>query len=203
MTQYHEQSQAVLARLFASNLTPDRLLKIGAFVVSYGLFETSLERALWALTETSVSGVRPFTEKLPSAAWFNKFGEGNPALSPKCNAVLKVASESAADLADYRHSLVHGQLVAIGGAPWFIRNPAWHGEQRSKRAGDAHTEEPMLDLAIAAASTLFSVSLNAEKALQNQEAREAIEALEKDVQHAKSYANELRYSVELWNSEKY
>ncbi|MDA8455294.1 hypothetical protein M4R22_11030 [Acidovorax sp. GBBC 3334] len=203
MTQYHEQSQAVLSRLFALNLTPDRLVKIGAFVVSYGLFETSLERALWVLKEENVSGKRPFTEPLSSADWFKKFGEGNPALSPKCNAVLKASSEAAIDLADYRNSLVHGQLVAIGGAPWFIRNPAWDGEKRKKSPGDAHTEEPMLDLAIAAASTLFAVSRNAAKALQDREAHHAIEALEKDVHHAKSYANELRYAAVLWNSEKY
>jgi hypothetical protein len=57
-----EQSQRVLAKLRSLELSPDTLMKIGAFVVTYGLFETRLERALWALTETDVAGVRPLTE---------------------------------------------------------------------------------------------------------------------------------------------
>lgn len=54
---YEERSALVMGRLFALHLTPDRLMKIGAFVVQYGLFETTLERAVWTLTETNVQGV--------------------------------------------------------------------------------------------------------------------------------------------------
>lgn len=201
---YPEQSQEIMVRLFSLGLGPDRLSKVGAFIVAYGLFETSLERALWALKETDVSGVRPFTEKLKASEWFDMMAEGNPRLTESCNSVLKDASIAAVDLADYRNSLVHGQLTPFEGAPpSFLRNPAWHGEKRNKAPGDASTQGPYLDLAVVSAWTLFRVANNAQKALQDPKAQEAIENLKADVRLAKSYTNELRYSVYLYNHEKY
>lgn len=183
---YPEQAQAVLTRLFVLDLTPERLMKIGAFIVTYGLFETSLERAIWSLKGMDVKGIRPFTEKLSSNDWLKKLGEGNPELSDECNLVLQEAAVAAVDLADYRHSIVHGQLIAVGGAPWFLRNPAWHGEKRNKPPGDASTEEPLLDLAIVSASTLYKVVRSAETAITNPEAQDSIEQLLDDVRHEKA-----------------
>ncbi|WP_431481666.1 hypothetical protein [Pseudomonas thivervalensis] len=54
----------IQARLYSLGLMPENLKMIGAFIVAYGLFETTLERAIWTLTETRVEGVRPFTEKM-------------------------------------------------------------------------------------------------------------------------------------------
>lgn len=202
-SEYPEKAQAVLARLSTLEMTPERLMKIGAFIVTYGLFETSLERALWSIRGVNVEGVRPFTEALSSSDWLKMLGEGSPGLSSGCNFVLREASIVAADLAEYRHSIIHGQLIAVGGAPWFLRNPAWHGEKRRKPTGDASTEEPMLDLAIASASTLFSVVRNAESVMSDPESQRSIEKLKPDIIQAKSYANELRHAAYLRNHEKY
>ena len=145
---YEERSALVMGRLFALHLTPDRLMKIGAFVVQYGLFETTLERAVWTLTETDVQGVRPFTEKLNAESMFNAFGAGNAKLSKKCNSVLQAASLTAIDLSNYRNSLMHGYLMPFETNPCFLRNPSWNGEVRKKKPGDAYVGEPLLDLAI-------------------------------------------------------
>jgi len=200
---YPEQRDQIFVRLYSLGLHPDRLMKIGAFVVAFGLFETRLERAVWALTETNVAGSRPFTDKVPAAKWLEPFALGNPKLSAKCNAVLHAAAGAAEDLMDYRHTLVHGHLLPLGGTPMFLRNPAWNKEVRNKPVGDAHIEEPMLDLAIVCAWTLFTVASMAEEAMSTPAAAETLEGLEGDVRRTCSYANELRHLTALMNSEKY
>jgi hypothetical protein len=202
---YRAKSLDVQARLYSLGLTPDRLMLIGAFIVAYGLFETGLERALWTVTETNVNGVRPFTEKMNSESQFKRFGEGNPKLSDKCNAILKVAAHAAEDLNEYRNSLVHGYLLTFGteGTPSFMKNPGWHGVKRNKAVGDAYLHEPMQDLVLIAAWTMSALVRQVEKSLTQPEAQRAIEAMEDDVRRAKSYAGEARHLRSLMNQEKY
>lgn len=201
---YPAESLDIQARLYRLGLFPEHLQMIGAFIVAYGLFETALERALWALTETSVDGFRPFTEKMKADDQFKTFGAGNHKLSDKCNAVLKVASQAAEDLNEYRNSLVHGYLIAIeGGTPSFMKNPAWQGVQRNKPVGDAYIDEPIQDLVLIAAWTLSRLARLAENSLIKPEAQHAIEALAEDVRRARSYANEARHLRSLMNHEKY
>ncbi len=199
-----KQAEAVHLHLMRKGLGPDRLASIGAFIVAYGLFETNLERALWALAETDVSGVRPFTETMTVGGWFGRLAEGSEKLSPEANAVLSLAARVGKDLADYRNSLVHGSLVAFGeGSAFFIRNPAWHGEVRKKPQGDANIDEPMLELAIAATWTLCSVVALAQKVIGQPENEQALIAKLREVQHARSYASEARHIADLMNHEKY
>jgi hypothetical protein len=77
---------------------PDHLKLSGAFVVTYGLFETTLESELWTVAESSVEGVWPFTEKMKWEDQFKPLGAGNLKLSNKCNVVLKIAAQAAEDL---------------------------------------------------------------------------------------------------------
>ncbi|MBK2820382.1 hypothetical protein FKK78_12390 [Enterobacter hormaechei] len=200
---YEERSALVMGRLFALHLTPDRLMKIGAFVVQYGLFETTLERAVWTLTETDVQGVRPFTEKMNAEAMFNAFGAGNAKLSEKCNSVLQAASLTAIDLSNYRNSLMHGYLMPFETNPCFLRNPSWSGEVRNKKPGDAYVGEPLLDLAIISACTLYRTAIRASAVFDDAKNEKEIEALESDVREAGSFANELRYLRSLMNEEKF
>ncbi|WP_116894740.1 hypothetical protein [Pseudomonas savastanoi] len=203
MHNYPAESLDIQTRLYGLGLMPTHLMLIGSFIVAYGLFETTLERALWALSETDVAGTRPFTEKLKSEDQFKMFGGGNSKLSDKCNAVLIVAAKAAEDLNDYRNSLVHGYLLAMGGTPMFMKNPAWHDVKRNKPVGDAYIDEPFQDLVLIAAWTLFKVVQLAEKSLADPAAERAIEALADDVNRARSYANETRHLCQLMNSEKY
>jgi hypothetical protein len=202
---YPAKSLDVQACLFSLGLTPDRLMLIGAFVVAYGLFETTLERAIWTLTEIDVNGLRPFTERMKPEDQFKRLGEGNPKLSDKCNTILKVAAHAAEDLNEYRNSLVHGYLLSFGpeNAPSFMKNPAWHGVKRNKPVGDAYIDEPFQDLVLVATWTLFGVVLHVEKSLTEPESQRAIEALADDVRRAKSYAGEARHLRSLMNHEKY
>lgn len=199
------ESIDIQARLHSLGLMPENLKMIGAFIVAYGLFETTLERAIWTLTETRVEGVRPFTEKMKSDDQYKTLGAGNPKLSGKCNEVLKVAAQAAEDLNEYRNSLVHGYLIAFegGGTPSFMKNPAWHGERRNKAVGDAYIEEPLQDLVLISAWTLSKLVRYVEKSLVDPKAQLAIETMAEDVQRAKSYASETRHLRYLMNQEKY
>lgn len=205
MHDYLAESLDIQIRLHSLGLKPHNLGLIGAFVVAYGLFETTLERALWTLDETSVTGVRPFTEKLNSEGQFKMLGQGNPKLSAKCNEVLKTAALAAENLNEYRNSLVHGYLLPYGEGttPSFMKNPRWHGEQRNKSVGDAYIDEPMQDLVLIAVWTLFRVVRLVEKSLEDPDIHRAIEALAPDVQRAKSYASEVCHLRSLVNREKY
>lgn len=204
MHNYPAESLGVQSRLHGLGLKPKHLMLIGSFVVAYGLFETTLERALWTLSETDVAGPRPFTEKLNSDAQFKLLGEGNSNLNDKCNDVLQVAAQVAADLNEYRNSLVHGYLLSYGAenTPQFMKNPGWNDVKRNKPVGDAYIDEPFQDLILIAAWTLFKVVQFAERSLDDPEAQKALEGLADDVNRARSYANETRHLCMLMNVEK-
>lgn len=119
--------------------------------------------------------------------------------------MLKVAADAAEGLNDYRNSLVHGYLISFGegSTPSFMKNPGWHHTKRNKPVGDAYIDEPFQDLVLIAAWTLFSLMLHVEKSLEDTDAQLAIEAMESDVQRARSYASEARHLRTLMNVEKY
>lgn len=202
---YPAKSLEIQGRLRSLGLTAQHLGLIGAFVVAYGLFETTFERALWTLKEEDVSGVRPFTEKLNVESQFNLLAGGNPNLTDECNAVLKIAADAARDLNEYRNSLVHGFLMSFGpdSTPSFMKNAAWNGTKRNKAVGDAYIDEPFQDLMLIAAWTLFRLMLQVERSLREPEAQQVIEGMKDDVATAKSYAYETRHLRSLMNDEKY
>ncbi|SUI79005.1 Uncharacterised protein [Shewanella putrefaciens] len=202
---YPEKSLEIQARLFGLGLKPDNLMMIGAFITVYGMFETTLERALWTLSEKDVAGERPFTEKMTTEAQFKMLAEGSPKLSEKCNSILKVAADAAIDLNDYRNSLVHGYLLSFGSehTPMFMKNPRWFGEKRNKATGDAHIEKPFQDLVLIAVWSLFLVVQNVEKVFTEHASLQAIEDMKEDIDRARSYANEARHLSSLMNHEKY
>jgi len=187
-------------------LKPDHMMLIGAFIASYGLFETTLERALWALSEKSIEGSRPFTETMSTDSQFKMLGQGNPKLSEASNAVLAVAALAAKDLNEYRNSLVHGYMTSFGpdNPPLFMKNPHWHGASgRKKATGDAYIEEPFQDLVLIAAWNLFLLVGRVERVFVDAGAQAEIEAMKDDVARARSYAGEARHLRSLMNHEKY
>jgi hypothetical protein len=177
--------------------------RIGAFAVSWGLFESNLERAVWSLQKEDVKGVRPSTDKSQVSDWIAVLENGSGDLTATANEVLRIAAQAAVDLMHYRHALMHGTLVALPGAPFFIRNPKWHGELRKRESGDAHIEENLLDLAIDSAWVLYRVAMCAEKASADPEFVLKLGELKPDAQRIKSYTNELRHLSVLMNQEKY
>ena len=203
---YPAKSLDIQAKLFMLGLRTQHLKMIGAFITAYGLFETTLERALWALSGKSIEGVRPFTEKMNAEQQFAMLGAGSPLLSEKANLVLTVAAQTASDLHSYRNSLVHGYLVSVGpeSTPSFMKNPHWHGATgRTKPVGDAYLEEPFQDLVLIAAWDLFWLVRKVEGALNGSLTDQDIADMKADIDRARSYANEARHLRALMNHEKY
>lgn len=203
---YPAKSLDIQARLMMLGLQPNHLMLMGAFITAYGMFETTLERALWTLSERDIEGIRPFTETMNTEAQFKMLGEGSSKLSDKCNAILKVAAHAAEDLNEYRNSLVHGYILSFGpnSVPSFMKNPHWHGATgRRKAVGDAYINEPFQDLVLIAAWNLFAFVREVEKVFTDPDAQRAIEAMKGDVDRAKSYAGEARHLRSLMNHEKY
>lgn len=202
---YPGVSLAIQDKLEGLGLQPHHLMLMGSFIVAYGMFETTLERALWTLNETSIEGTRPFTENMNTEAKFMMLGAGNPKLSDKCNAVLKVAARAAEDLNEYRNSLVHGYIVSLGPdhVPSFMKNPHWYGASgRKKAVGDAYIDEPFQDLVLIAAWSLWRLVQRVEKVFEDPSAQAAIEELKADIDRAKSYAGEVCHQRSLVNHEK-
>lgn len=139
-------------------------------------------------------------------AQFNMLGAGSSKLSAKCNAILKVAAHAAADLNEYRNSLVHGYIISFGPAsiPSFMKNPHWHGATgRKKAVGDAYIDQPFQDLVLIAAWNLYGLVREVEKVFTDPVAQGAIEAMNGDIERAKSFAGEARHLRTLMNHEKY
>jgi hypothetical protein len=203
---YPARSLDIQARLMMSGLRPNHLMLMGAFVTAYGLFETTLERALWTLSERSIEGCRPFTETMNTEAQFKMLGAGSSKLSAKSNTILKVAAHAAEDLNEYRNSLVHGYILSFGpdSVPSFMKNPQWHGATgRKKAVGDAYIDEPFQDLVLIAAWNLYGLVREVEKVFTDPDAQRTIEAMKDDIDRAKSYAGEARHLRSLMNHEKY
>ncbi len=203
---YPEKSIDIQSRLMTLGLMPQHMMLMGAFIVAYGLFETTLERALWTLSGESIEGVRPFTEKMLAADQFRMLGKGHENLSDECNLILSAAAYAAADLHEYRNSLVHGYLCTYGPGtvPSFMKNPHWHGASgRMKAVGDAYIDEPFQDLVLISIWNLFALVGEVEKAFSDPDAQGRIEAMRDDIARARSYANETRHLRSLVNHEKY
>lgn len=179
--------------------------KIGLFAVSWGLFESHLEQAVWSILKEDVQGKRPSTDKTSAHRWLEVLEKGRADLSVKANMVLCFAAQGARDLMGYRHSLFHGYIVPLGGTAMFIRNPQWNGEIRNREVGDAYIDESIIDLAIDASWVLFSVVRYVVKLaeLTVEEVSASIETLESEVIRIKSTTNELRHMRSLMNCEKY
>ena len=86
-----------------------------------------------------------------------------------------------------------------------MKNPAWNAAivKKGKDAGDAYADIAQLHLALDAAWTLSTLVRRTQKAVLDSSAQASIEALENDVNNAKSCASELRHLRALMNREKY
>jgi len=118
----------------------------------------------------------------------------------------KGRSSRGGGLNEYRNSLVHGDILSFGPdhTPSFMKNPHRHGATRRKKAvGDAYIEEPIQDLVLISAWSLWRLVHAVEKVFENPAKQAEIEAMEEDVCRAKSYAGEARHLRSLMNREKY
>jgi hypothetical protein len=201
--QHTVYAQAVADRLSDCGMRPEILARIGAFTVAWGLFETTLEKAVWALTNEEVKGVRPLTDKTKVSDWITTLGKGSPTLTENANETLHVAAKGGHDLMHYRHSLMHGVLVPFKGSSYFILNPRWHGEIRKRKSGDAHIDRNLLDMAIDSAWALYGIAFYTQKVMTSNEHMCGLEKLLQEARRIRSYANELRNLSVMGDHEKY
>jgi len=154
--EYRENSHAVLTHLAGWGFAPEVQQRMGALVVVWGVFETNLETTLWALRNENVAGMWPSTERGDNSLgkWIDAWAEEAERLGPEAHEILKTAAKAAADLMEYRHTLMHGWVLPSPAIASFIRNPGWNGETRKRPSSDAHVDENLLDMALDAAWTL-------------------------------------------------
>ncbi|MDR3697745.1 hypothetical protein [Mucilaginibacter sp.] len=197
------QSEKVIAYLEHIGFSASIQQRIGAFAVIWGLFESNLENVLWLLKNENVEGVKPTTEGKPAGHLIDELSQLSGILSIEAHKILAVACSAAKELADYRHAIMHGTMLSLGGSVSFIRNPQWRGNLRKKPTHDAHVNENLLDIAIDCAGVLSNILLAIQIEKTAAPISTAIEARWSDVQRCRSQANELRHLTDLINDERY
>lgn len=201
--QHQQRSLEIMYHLESLGLNLKVQQRLGTLGLLWGIFETNLELALWALRDEKVTGVRPSTDKTSICKWIKNFAQGSEKLTLEAKDVLNAASIAADDLKDYRNSIVHGYIFPSKTISTFIRNPKWHGEIRKRMGGEAHVDENLLDMAIDTAWVLCRVVFAVKSACEDASQAENLLALKPEVSRAKSQAFELRHLSELVNDEKY
>jgi hypothetical protein len=59
---YPAKSLDIQSRLMMLGLKPNHLMLIGSFIVAYGMFETTLERALWTFVSSGCNLIQAAIE---------------------------------------------------------------------------------------------------------------------------------------------
>jgi hypothetical protein len=203
MPKHRERSSQILAHLAGWGFSADVQQRIGTLVVVWGVFETNLESALWALRGEKVVGTRPWTDATSVSRWIDELGQDWPQLAPAADGMLPMASLAAKDLMDYRHAIMHGSMIPSASMPTFIRNPQWSGEKRARPTHDAHVDQNLLDMAIDTAWSLCQTVIAVRAACVDPAKVAALATLKRNIVRAKSQANELRHLSAVVNHEKY
>ena len=179
-------------QLARAGLPAPTLEGIGTFLVVWGLFETALETAVWAIRDERVKGVRPSTDGPPASEWLKALEKGHPSFSTEANDVLKAGKQAAADLMEYRHCLLHGAMIPFPGGPVMIRNIGRRGEVRKRPRSDAYMRPHLLDSATLSAWTLWRLALATEKCLIAGRDSLLVAMLRPEVARAAAHAKKLR-----------
>lgn len=203
LPKHQRRSLEIMHHLDRLGLNSDVQQRLGTFGLLWGIFETNLELALWALHDEKVTGVQPSTDKTSICNWIKAFANGSEKLTPEAKDVLNLASNAADDLKDYRNSIVHGYIFPAQTISTFCRNPTWHGEIRKRKSGEAHVDENLLDMAIDAAWVLCRVVSAVKSACEDTIQTGSLLDLKSEVLRAKGQAYELRHLSELVNDETY
>jgi hypothetical protein len=200
---HRDRSLQILAHLAGWGFSPDVQQRIGTLAVVWGIFETNLETALWALRGEKVVGIRPWTDATSISKWIDELGKEWPQLAPEASGVLRMASLAAKDLMHYRHAVMHGWMIPSATTPTFIRNPQWNGEKRARPSHNAHVDQNLLDMAIDSAWSLCQTVIAVRVACFEPARVADVSALRQDIVRARGQANELRHLRDLVNSDRY
>lgn len=200
---HQEQSLKILDHLGGWGLPTDILQRMGALGVLWGVFETNLETTLWALNKEVVACKRPSTDSQQISKWIELLAHGSAAMNAEALSVVRTATQTAEDLMQYRHDIVHGWLVPFDSGPMFVRNPPCSGESRKRPSSEAHISEKLLDMAIDAAWSLCSMITALQRMCAYSTGLQELLAMKSDIERAKRQAGELRHLTDLMNHERY
>lgn len=204
MTHQQPVLPKILRHLQNLGLNSEILEKIGAFGVSWGIFESNLETILWLMDGEDVKGNRPSTDKSTITEWIKRLEQGHASLSKTENEIIAKSAKAASDLIHYRHSLFHGTMVPLpGGAPLFIRNPLWNGEIRKRKSTSASVSDNLLDMSIEITWSLILLLVALRQAIDKSVKVRDIEGHKKSIDRARSMASELRHLATCGSHEKY
>ncbi|PZR09186.1 MAG: hypothetical protein DI532_20525 [Azospirillum brasilense] len=202
MAAHNDRSLRVIERLAKVGLPSDVQHRLGTLAVVWNLFETRLERALWALRDEQVAGTRPWTDRNQVSTWIAELARDHGRLPGEALEVLRIASEAAFDLMEYRHAVLHGWLLPMPPSAIYVRNPSLRGEVRRRPGHAAHVDANLLDMAIDAGWTLAKVVIATEVASVGEEGvHHLVQQLPK-VRSARLQLAELRNLTSYMNHEK-
>ncbi|MGE0671961.1 MAG: hypothetical protein AB7O64_02790 [Methylibium sp.] len=171
--------------------------RLGSFVIIWGVVETSLESAVWALGNEEVQNRRPSTDKTSASAWFEEFKSKAKALDSRLDPISDLAVNAAVQVMNYRHAVAHGWLLPDAVAPTFYRNPNWNGEVRNRPKGVARVTEEELDLAIDAAWTLAIFIMVVRDACSNRDLLDGLDKMTPDLIRAIAAGDRLDAHTQL------
>ena len=188
-----------LVDLVQAHMPGSPLEKVGAFILSWALFEHFLETAIWRLSNETPAGIRPSTDDVPASARIRRF-RTFASLSPsnEWQILVKNFCDTAENLSVIRNSLVHGHM-ALGG---MINNPRWHQELRRKSSHCLDVSELSMTMVTDAMFTLLvSARLIALDDAEPQ-ANQKLFSLATALGRANQYSGEIRFLDQIMNNEK-
>ncbi|MGB8417817.1 hypothetical protein [Paraburkholderia sp.] len=148
--------------------------RIGALFVYCGMLEFNSEKAIWAIKGENPVGVPPSTDRGRAGNLMSELGRLADAESGNLAIAIKLVSEGAKPLLEYRNAIAHGLLVRFNlDHPSFVNNGTWHGEKRRKAPSLAHVDADRLNTSIEVADTLSTAAQNLFYACSGPSARTA------------------------------
>ncbi len=103
----------------ACGISNVELQLIGAFIVTWSLFEYELEKSIWRLANINPSGIRPATDALPASARLIEFRRLCSLVqgSNEWHEMADAASDAIENLIAIRNIIAHGHVLpgSVGG----------------------------------------------------------------------------------------
>jgi hypothetical protein len=141
-------------------LGSDLLQRIGTLFVCCGMFEFHVEKAFWAISGENPIGNFPSTDRTQIGGLIAEIGKLADAETGSLAEAIRLVSEVATPLLEYRNAIAHGLLVRFNFEhASFVNNGTWHGEKRKRQPTIVHVDIDRLDASVDVADTLSTVAM--------------------------------------------
>lgn len=134
--------------------------RIGALFLCCGMLEFHAEKAFWAIRGENPSGKFPSTDRKPISDLMTEIGKLADAETGSLAKSIRLVSEAAVPLLEFRNAIAHGLLVRFNfDHASFVNNGTWHGEKRKRQPSVVHADAERLSASIEVADTLSTVAM--------------------------------------------